>query len=94
MEEEKKEVEEKKEPETEPEVITKANEAAERLENAIKKQEELIRRQEELAAKKALSGQAEAGQPSEDKELSAEDYAAAFLDGKIKGELKGDIIKQ
>ena len=61
--------------------IDDANEAAERLEQANKKKETLLDREEALMVQARLSGRAEAGQPSEKKEETAEEYTKKVLAG-------------
>ncbi len=55
-------------------LIDDANLAAKRLEDANKVKKELLDRDEELAAKRALGGRAEAGQPPVVKEETAIEY--------------------
>jgi len=65
-------------------LIDDANLAAKRLEEANKEKKELLDREEDLAAKRALGGTAEAGQPApKKKELTPEEYANSALDGTL-----------
>ena len=52
----------------------RTNEATERLEKANAKTEEILNRQEEIYQKQKLGGGSEAGQPSEKKEETAQEY--------------------
>ncbi len=59
----------------EPDKIDRANEAAERLEQANKVTENLVKRQEKLAVEKALGGKGEAGtEPVKKEEETPKEY--------------------
>ncbi len=63
--------------------IDDANLAAKRLKDANKVKKELLDREEEFAAKRALGGRAEAGQPPVKQEISNEEYAKKALSGEL-----------
>lgn len=65
-------------------LVDEANAAAERLEKANERKAELIRQEEELAAKKALGGQSEAGQPQKPKEETPKEYADRIMKNNVK----------
>lgn len=64
-------------------VIELARKNAERLEEANKKKEELLDREEQIMAKRALGGEAEAGQVAEVKEETPEEYAKKVMAGEV-----------
>ena len=69
-------------------LIEQANAAAERLELANAKKEELMRIEEEMKAKAMLGGKSPAGSmPQKPKELTPEEYANAYAEGKIQDNL-------
>jgi len=69
-------------PPTEENLIDKAQQAAERLENANARLSMLLDKQERLKVKETLGGTAEAGEPQK-KEETPKDYAAKVLKGDI-----------
>lgn len=66
-----------------PDMVAKANEAAERLEAANKVQAKLISRQEKILVASTLGGQADAGTPQEVKEDTPAEYAQKVLKGEV-----------
>lgn len=65
-------------------MISRAADAAKRLEEANIATEELVRRQEELAARNLLGGKSQAGETKEEeKELSPREYADKIFKGEI-----------
>lgn len=66
-----------------PDMVAKANEAAERLEAANKVQAKLISRQEKIVVANTLGGQADAGTTQEVKEETPEEYAKKVVAGEI-----------
>lgn len=64
-------------------LIEATNAAAERVEKANAETREIQAKEEELYAKRLLGGKSEAGITAEKKEVSNEDFANQFLDGKI-----------
>jgi len=85
---EKEEVKEKPEDDTEGEakeetnnLITTANEAAVRIENANKEMTKNLDRQERMKVEQTLAGKAEAGEEPKKKEESASDYADKVMAG-------------
>jgi len=65
------------------ETLDRADEIAERQKRENDRREELINREEALAARKAVGGITEAGQPQEEeKEQTAKEYADEVMSGK------------
>lgn len=62
-------------------MITTANDAAERLESANKVHEELLKREEELIAVRTLSGKTDAGQPAKTQEEKEIEAAKKLVEG-------------
>ena len=65
-------------------LIDDANLAAKRLEDANEEKRKLLNREEALMARKALGGITEAGIVQKKEEISNEQFANDFRDGKIK----------
>ena len=65
-------------------MVTKAQAAAIRLEEANKVTENLVIRQEKLAVQSALGGKSEAGKTLKKEKMNDEAYANAFMEGKIR----------
>lgn len=65
------------------ETLDRADEIAERQKRENDRREEILVREEALAARKAVGGTTEAGQPSEKKEESAADYATKASAGEL-----------
>jgi len=67
-----------------PKIVAEARAEREKLEAANKKKEELLNREEELAARKALSGDLDAGsQTTKKKPASNAEYAEAAMKGEL-----------
>lgn len=69
-------------------VIERARETSERLEAANKKQEELLDRQEAMLAKQQLGGEINAGQATEKKVQTPQEYAKSVIAGEHDGPRK------
>lgn len=86
---EKKKVEKVKEEKVEEEpkkannLITEANEAAVRIEDANKEMKENLDRQERMKVEDSLGGKTEAGIPSEKKKETDSEYAERVLAGNV-----------
>ena len=77
-------VEEVKEEEKKPSLISQAEEAAAKLKEQNDRQEALLNRQEEMMSMAALSGKGEAGiTPAIPKEETAEEYAKKVMSGDV-----------
>ena len=63
--------------------IDDANLAAKRMEDANKEKKELLDREEQMIAKRALGGTAEAGQTTEIKEETPQEYAKKVMEGEL-----------
>lgn len=81
--EEKKEEKKVEEPETnnEVDVVEKANQAADRLEEATKKAKEVLAKQEQIKATEILDGTTDAGQKEETEEEKEIKEAKKLLEG-------------
>lgn len=74
-------VDEIKEPVKEPDMIERANQAAERLEAANKIQAELLKKMEALESRNILGGKSAAGQNAPPVEETPSEYAKRILRG-------------
>ena len=64
-------------------IIERARIEREKLEAANTKKEELLNREEKIMAKRALGGSSEAGQHTEPKKETDEEYTQRFVDGGV-----------
>ena len=80
-EEDKQDSEEDEEKDSSPTMVDAANKAADRLEKAQKALDKSLDRRERLEVERTLGGTADAGQPSEKKEISDAEYAKKVMTG-------------
>ncbi len=74
-------------------VLDRADEINDRKERILKREEALQDRKDAFAARKAVGGITEAGQPTEKKEETDEEYTEKFQKGEV-NPFKKDAVKE